>query len=335
MSRVQPISVAATLSLKCKQPNFTRAPAAQRMAIITSMNMALQDIYSLVPPTYREKTISLGISAPVTGTIDVTLNSKAIANPTGDLATDLADRHGDSVVFSGDENDNVYIRTMEGANTLARPYQGATGTKDVTFYDTGAVFEDAVVRLLEDPRLILSQGRSRRLMRDPNDLRADRYPQQGSLGVGWDFGDSYHYPTGSGPTYYKFVKWAANSEADDRFVIQMWPRPTEANVLEVRAEVGPRMFTFAGLASPSGTHTVLPEVGADVINAAGIPLPEWIDLTVMIPIAEWHLRATDFWASTVPDGITQDRYKNAISQARNLPPDRGLGKNKIRRQLGY
>ena len=70
MSRVQPISVAATLSLKCKQPNFTRAPAAQRMAIITSMNMALQDIYSLVPPTYREKTISLGISAPVTGTID-------------------------------------------------------------------------------------------------------------------------------------------------------------------------------------------------------------------------------------------------------------------------
>lgn len=108
-------------------------------SLATAINMAVNDVWSLLPPHYRERRHTIEVKAPETGSITVAANSATIV---GSLLPP-PDFHCTAMI-EGDTNPYEVI----GRSTLNRPYVGSSGAKNATRYYDAHLLPWPIERIL-------------------------------------------------------------------------------------------------------------------------------------------------------------------------------------------
>jgi len=215
------------------------------LALVDAINGALQECYALLPARLLQKRFVLGVDAPANITVGVTQGSTAVTLPNG-----FTDTTG-KLRISGD----AILHQLAGANTLAAPYEGTTGSQPAVFYHDTLPLSLEVSRILAGPKVLetgqdLTHGH-------PSPTEAD------SVGM---------------PTRYYLTAQPPESTSPYHFTV--WPMPADRYRIEWLAEVRAPKISLRQLAASDEVpfndrlieSSLLPLIAARMVFS-----PRWAD----------------------------------------------------------
>ncbi len=148
---------------------LSHGPATLETRILSDLNRALQEIYSLHPRLWiATDPRAEQVRAPLAVTLDVTNGSKTIAN-----LTSASWMTGCTIVISGDAAQNMLIKTAGVSLTLLKPYQGPNGATVAATVYQDVVQPGADVEQVLAPVMAEGYGELRPVAHERDRLKAD------------------------------------------------------------------------------------------------------------------------------------------------------------------
>lgn len=236
--------------------DFAALTAPEVADAVQALNGGMQELYQLLPPTFRQQVVSVLVPAPRAVSLQATNGTAALG-----AAVFATDEVGRSVVTSGD----TIRHRVAGTDALADAWLGASGTHAATVYGdavagAGYPFE----RIVDAPSLVRDSGGHRVLVPvDP--LRHERYLDGLLGGVGE-------------PRAYWLQPMGNAQGAEPIMVLRLCPLPDRAYRLRYTASFGPRLLRYA-----------------DVDAGGPLPVPDNY-APALLALATTHLATMPGWA---------------------------------------
>lgn len=278
--------------------DFTKLSLTEQTDIAEAANAALQRLYNVLPPYFKEQTQGFVMPGPLAVTnVGVTQYSKSV---TGIAFTSA--QFGCTVVLDGDAGWNQII----GESELLNPYMGDTGTVNGTIYGN-AIHSDTypLDRIIGNPIFA-------------NQNTAPLYGQQivranNTNGLSWWLAQSVGCPQ------YWWPQVFGNSQGNQPImVLRMAPAPSQAVAVNVRIAFWPKRLTLA-----------------DYDANVELTVPDQFIEPCLIPMALAAFMSSPAWQIKGDEDRIELNGEKAEQYARNQYQAIGVPNNRIGCPIGF
>ena len=234
-----------------------------------AINAALQKLHALAPPHSKIATIGVKIPAPTTFSIALSNGSRDITP--GAIPTNFLNC---TVIADGDDVDNRLPGNT--VNSLLHPYQGTSGTKNVTIYGDRISIPSTISEIISEPMIL----ETRTSIIFDSEKRVE-------ISSGF-FINGARKPVGR-PTRWWSEPQAANQSSQSPLVMVLNHLPDRAYRITMDVVLAPARVAIDELLRPS----------------ADIPIrPEHVE-SFLLPLCKGNLADSSLWAD--PDAKSSAR----------------------------
>lgn len=308
------LQLAQRLARLLTQPDLATLPMQASLDVLDAINAGMQEVWRLLPATYRTQTFSATLKAPES--IPVTVTARYGTTVT----TNAFD--ASMVGCTVRVNDAVQDNRITGLNSFLDPFlgQSLTGNAQV-FHDALQIF-DNIQRIVGDMRIYRQDGTWYPLQ------RAEGY-RRGGIRYAWWEAYPIPFPTGFNqlkpihrPMIYMLESEGITGLTASEFFLSFYPMPDVDYIVRYEAEVGPLALNLGNITSPT--------------LAVDMPVKTSMTNSALVPICEEYLLRSPFIANRKDLSTTiQAAAARARETLHNRAGDAALPNNDIGVPPGY